>query len=375
MAGIYIHIPFCKTRCTYCDFYSTTQSARQEQYIQAVCAELSMRKSYLENEPVRTLYFGGGTPSQLAPADFKAIFDCIDHHYGLSHCEEITLEANPDDLTPGYLQQLAALPFNRISIGIQTFNESTLKLLKRRHTASQAIQAVNDARSAGFRNISIDLIYGLPGETIGCWDNDLSQAISLRVEHISAYHLTYEENTPLYTMLQENKIEEVAEENSVAFFALLVEKLSRAGYEQYEISNFCLPGRYARHNSSYWEGTTYLGIGASAHSYNGASREWNVASLQSYITGITSGKRKYETEILDTATKYNDLIVTAIRTSRGLSLPHLEKEFGKKYLDHALRNAQKHLDRHELEIHGHHLRLTTRGIFISDSIMSNLLWV
>lgn len=375
MAGIYIHIPFCKKRCIYCDFYSTTQSAYKEQYVRAVCAELSARQSYLNGEPVRTIYFGGGTPSQLSSDDFRIIFECIRQQYGMEHCEEITLEANPDDLTPDYLRQLVALPFNRISIGIQTFNEQTLKLLNRRHTAAQAVQSVRNARAAGFGNISIDLIYGLPGETTESWKNDLAQAIALGVGHISAYHLTYEENTPLYTMLQESKVNEVSEENSLSFFALLIRMLSEAGYEQYEISNFCLPDKYSKHNLSYWKGTKYLGIGPSAHSYNGESREWNVASLSDYLTGIASGKRNYEMEILDTTTKYNDLIVTAMRTAWGISLPLLEKEFGKSYLNHAMQNAQKYLDSRKLEIRDNHLRFTPEGLFISDRIMSDLLWV
>lgn len=375
MAGIYLHIPFCKTRCIYCDFYSTTQLAQKEQYIQAVCEELVMRKSYLGGEPVRTIYFGGGTPSQLTFDDFQKIFKSIGQQYDMAHCEEITLEANPDDLTPDYLQQLAALPFNRISIGIQTFNDRILKRLKRRHTALQAVRAVENARLADFSNISIDLIYGLPGETIESWTTDLSQAIALGVEHISAYHLTYEEGTPLYILRQENKVKEVSEDNSLSFFSLLIRKLSEAGYEQYEISNFCLPDKYSRHNSSYWNRTKYLGIGTSAHSYNGESREWNVASLPDYIAGITSGKRNYEMETLDTTTKYNDLIITTMRTTWGLSLSLLEKEFGKRYLDHALSNARKHLINRELEIHNDHLRLTPKGIFVSDSIMSDLLWV
>lgn len=375
MAGIYIHIPFCKTRCVYCDFYSTTRSADKDQYIRAACAELQMRQSYLDGEPVRTIYFGGGTPSQLDPDDFRAIFECIDRLYGMEQCEEITLEANPDDLTPDYLRQLAELPFNRISIGIQTFNEQTLKLLKRRHTASQAVQAVKDAREAGFRNISIDLIYGLPGETTESWENDLDQAIALQVEHISAYHLTYEENTPLYAMLKAREVAEVAEENSLSFFTLLTRKLAEAGYEQYEISNFCLPGKISGHNSAYWKGARYIGIGPSAHSYNKVSREWNVASLRKYIAGITAGKRDYEIETLDDDTRFNDLIVTAMRTTWGVSLRLVGEEFGKKYLDHILRNAQSYLQNHELEIDNQHLRLTPKGIFISDSIMTDLLWV
>lgn len=375
MAGIYIHIPFCKTRCVYCDFYSTTQSDLKDRYIQALRKELEMRKDYLNGENIQTIYFGGGTPSQLVPADFEQVFDTISRVYNIEQCQEITLEANPDDLTPEYLHALSQLPFNRISIGIQTLNDDILKLLKRRHTASQAIQAVKDARSAGFNNISIDLIYGLPGETPESWKNDLAQAISLKVEHLSAYHLIYEEGTPLYTMLQTQCIKEVSEDNSLLFFSELTRELLQAGYEHYEISNFCLPGKYSLHNSSYWKGINYLGCGPSAHSFNGESREWNVASLNLYIKGIENGKRDSEIEVLDKRTRYNDLIVTSLRTTWGLSLIQLEEVFGKEFLDYALLNAQKYIKNEELIIDKNHLRLTPKGIFISDGIMSDLLQV
>ena len=375
MAGIYIHIPFCKTRCVYCDFYSTTQSELKDRYIQALCKELEMRKDYLNGESIQTIYWGGGTPSQLQPADFQLVFDKIQSIYGMEDCEEITLEANPDDLTPEYLEALYLLPFNRISIGIQTFNNETLKLLKRRHTAEQAIAAVQNARLAGFRNISIDLIYGLPGETAESWKYDLSQAIALKVEHLSAYHLIYEEGTPLYNMLKEREVAEVSEDNSLFFFSELTRQLSAAGYEHYEISNFCLPGKYSRHNSSYWRGVKYLGCGPSAHSFDGVSREWNVASIDLYIKGIESDNRSFEIETLDTPTRYNELIITSIRTMWGLSLIQLEKEFGTDYLNYALRNAEKYLQTEELIIEKDHLRLTPKGVFISDGIMSDLLWV
>ena len=359
----------------YCDFYSTTQLELKERYIEALCKELEMRKAYLNGAPIRTIYWGGGTPSQLQPADFQQVFDTIDKIYGMGACQEITLEANPDDLTPEYLEALSSLPFNRISIGIQTFKNETLKLLNRRHTAEQAISAVQHAQLAGFNNISIDLIYGLPGEIPESWAYDLSQAIALKVEHLSAYHLIYEEGTPLYTMLKGGQVAEVSEDNSLFFFSELTRQLSAAGYEHYEISNFCLPGKYSRHNSSYWSGAEYLGCGASAHSFNGTSREWNVASIHSYIKGIENDKRLFEMEILDNPTRYNDFIITGIRTMWGLPLTQLEKEFGTDFLNYALQQAEKFLQSEGLIIEEGRLRLTSKGIFISDSIMSDLLWV
>lgn len=218
MAGIYIHIPFCKTRCIYCDFYSTTRSDLKERYIRALCRELRIRKDYLEGATIETIYFGGGTPSQLDEEDFRQVFATIEEVYGMEHCKEITLEANPDDLTEEYVTRLHRLPFNRISMGIQTFDDVTLKLLNRRHNAMQAIEAVDRCRRAGFENISIDLIYGLPGETDERWERDLKQAVSLNVEHISAYHLTYEEGTRIYELLQAHRIREVDEESVYRFF-------------------------------------------------------------------------------------------------------------------------------------------------------------
>ena len=375
MAGIYIHIPFCKTRCIYCDFYSTTRSELKSRYIHALCKELQMRKEYLRGEPVETIYFGGGTPSQLAEEDFHEVFETIRKYYGMEHCREITLEANPDDLTEAYAAMLQNLPFNRISMGIQTFDDSTLKLLNRRHNAAQAVNAVKHCRHAGFNNISIDLIYGLPGETKERWVNDLRQAIRLDVEHISAYHLTYEEDTPIYNMLKQHQIEEVDEDSSLQFFTLLIEHLQEAGYEHYEISNFCRPGKYSRHNTSYWKGIPYLGCGPSAHSFNGTTREWNVSSIDLYIKGIEGDRRNFETENLDQTTRYNEFIITTIRTVWGTPIEKLKQEFGNELWEYCRKMSAPYLENGKLEMHEGALRLTREGIFISDSIMSDLLWV
>ena len=375
MAGIYLHIPFCKTRCIYCDFYSTTRSEAKDRYVSALCKELQLRKSYLGNEPVETIYFGGGTPSQLSREDFEKIFSTIKKEFNLEQCKEITLEANPDDLSPEYIKDLSSLPFNRISIGIQTFNEQTLRLLKRRHTAGQAIRAVKECRLAGFQNISIDLMYGLPGETPESWEADLEQAISLNVEHISAYHLIYEEGTPLYEMLLKHKVEEVDEESSVDFFALMIERLTQAGFQHYEISNFCQPDKYSLHNSSYWTGKKYLGCGPSAHSFDGNTRQWNVSSLDQYLDGIEKDIPAVEIEKLSTNTRYNDFVITSLRTMWGLSLNRLEEEFGTELKQYCLDNAQNYIDTGKLKMRDETLFLSKEGIFISDGIMSDLLWV
>ena len=375
MAGIYIHIPFCKRRCIYCDFFSTTQSEKKPTYIHALCQELEMRKNYLEGEEIETIYLGGGTPSQLTEEELNEIFTSLYNIYKVKEDAEITLEANPDDLTPEYVSMLRRLPINRISMGIQTFQEETLKLLHRRHTARQAIEAFQRCREAGFRNISIDLMYGLPGETLDTWKEDLQQAIALHPEHISAYHLIYEEGTALWKLREEHQVEEADEDLSVTLFKNLIDELKQAGYQHYEISNFCLPGLHSRHNSSYWTGKKYLGCGPSAHSFNGSSRQWNIASLDNYLKGIASGKPNYEIEELDLYTRYNDFVITSIRTCWGMSLSRLRSEYGEELYNYCLRMAKPHIDEGVLEIREGVLKLTRRGIFISDGIMSDLLFV
>ena len=375
MAGIYIHIPFCKRRCIYCDFFSTTQSEKKSAYVRALCRELEMRQDYVGGEEIETIYLGGGTPSQLTEEELKAIFASIYHIYKVKEDAEITLEANPDDLTPEYVAMLRQLPVNRISMGIQTFQEETLKLLHRRHTAVQAIEAFRRCREAGFRNISIDLMYGLPGETLETWMQDLRQAINLRPEHISAYHLIYEEDTALWRLREQHCVEEADEELSVSLFTTLIDRLTEAGYQHYEISNFCLSGMHSRHNSSYWTGKKYLGCGPSAHSFNGVSRQWNVASLEGYIKGVEEGVLDYEVEELDLYTRYNDYVLTSIRTCWGMSLSKLRSEFGEELYRYCMRMAKPHEDQGVLENREGVLRLTRKGIFVSDGIMSDLMWV
>ena len=375
MAGIYIHIPFCKRRCIYCDFFSTTQSEKKSTYVRAVCRELEMRKDYLEGEDIETIYLGGGTPSQLFREELEEIFNHIYKVYPVREDAEITLEANPDDLTPEYVAMLRQLPINRISMGIQTFQEETLKLLHRRHTATQAIEAFRRCREAGFQNISIDLMYGLPGETLETWKEDLQQSIALRPEHISAYHLIYEEDTVLWKLREQHQVEEADEDLSVSLFSTLIEQLSEAGYQHYEISNFCYPGLHSRHNSSYWTGKKYLGCGPSAHSFNGVSRQWNVASLDDYLKGIEGGQLDYEVEELDLYTRYNDFVLTSIRTCWGMPLSTLRSDFGEELYRYCLRMAKPHLDQGVLEKCEDVLKLTRKGIFVSDGIMSDLMWV
>ena len=375
MAGIYIHIPFCKRRCIYCDFFSTTQSEKKAEYVHALVRELEIRKDYLNNEEIETIYLGGGTPSQLSQEELEEIFTHIYKVYKVTPDAEITLEANPDDLTPEYVSMLRGLPINRISMGIQTFQEGTLKLLHRRHTAQQAIEAFKRCREAGFQNISIDLMYGLPGETLNTWEQDLQQAIDLHSEHISAYHLIYEEGTALWNLREQNKVEEAEEELSLTLFKTLIEKLTKAGYQHYEISNFCLPSLHSRHNSSYWTGKKYLGCGPSAHSFDGTSRQWNVSSLDKYLEGIRTDQLDFEIEDLDLYTRYNDFVITSIRTCWGMPLSQLRTNYGETLYNYCLQMAKPHIQQGVLEIEEDTLKLTSEGIFISDGIMSDLLWI
>ena len=375
MAGIYIHVPFCKTRCAYCDFFSTTLHDMKSRYVDALCQELVMRRNYLHDAPIGTLYFGGGTPSQLSENDFHSIFNQIEKVYGLEACEEITLEANPDDLTDDYVEMLTTLPFNRISMGIQTFHEPTLQLIGRRHTAQEAIEAVHRCQQQGFTNISIDLIYGLPGETLEQWKEDLLMAFSLKVQHISAYHLTYEQGTRLWQMLQRKEICEVDEDTSVELFRILCEEMQKAGYEHYEISNFALPGYRSRHNSAYWHEVPYLGCGPGAHSFDGDSREWNVSSLPKYIEALEQGQRNYEQETLDKDTRYNEFIMTRLRTCEGFSLIDLQQRFGQAYHDYCLHLATPYMRQGLLLQKENTLRLSREGIFVSDDIISDLMRV
>lgn len=375
MAGIYIHIPFCKRRCIYCDFFSTTASEKKDDYIRALCKEIKNRANYLGGENIDTIYFGGGTPSLLGKNDFLNIFNAIYENHRVNPQAEITIEANPDDLTDEYVKMLSTLPFNRLSMGIQTFDDDILSLLKRRHSARQSIDAFRRCRDAGFRNISIDLMYGLPGQNMETWNNDLDTVIALMPEHISAYHLTYEEGTQLYRLKEEKKVSEVDEELSGTLFETLVSRLKGNGYVYYEISNFCRPGMYSRHNSSYWTGIKYLGCGPSAHSYDGHSRQWNISSLEKYINGTNNGLDISETEELNIYTRYNDFVVTAIRTAWGMSLERLKVEFGNELYDYCLKMARTHISRGTLEIKDNALKLTQGGIFISDGIMSDMLWV
>lgn len=374
MAGIYIHIPFCKSRCIYCGFYSTTLLDLRKKYINAVCGEMELRKNYIR-EPFSTIYLGGGTPSLLDEAELTKLFLYINNVYDVDRNAEITMECNPDDITPEFTNMLSRLPINRVSMGAQTFADSRLRLLHRRHNSDEVKHAVKLLREAGIKNISIDLMFGFPDESLSQWKEDISAAMDLNVEHISAYSLMYEEDTPLWKMLDTGKVKEIDEELSLTMFKELVCQLTDAGYEHYEISNFARPGYRSRHNSSYWHQVPYIGLGAAAHSFDLNSRQWNVADLKLYIEEINNGIIPMEREELDNDTTFNDIITTALRTSDGIDLNAMETRLGKRYRNTLISAAGKHIEQGLLEIRHDRLRLTAEGIFISDMVMSDLMIV
>lgn len=373
--GIYIHIPFCKSRCIYCGFYSTTNKELKERYVDALIREIHMRKddfarlgTSLSPSSTSTVYFGGGTPSSLSVCDIERIVGALESTFNGTP-SEVTLEMNPDDVTKDYIKAVRQMGINRISMGIQTFDDSRLQFIRRRHNASQAEKAVMTIREEGIHNVSIDLMFGFPNQTMDEWVTDIDKAIALHPTHISAYSLIYEEGTPLFRMLQKGEINQIDDETSLAMYTELINRLTANGYEHYEISNFAMPGYRSVHNSSYWHDTPYLGFGAAAHSYNKDTRSWNIPDLKKYIESIESGVLPSESEVIDADTHYNDLITTALRTREGLNLDDLPQ----KYREYALVNARKSISEHLLEATDSHIRLTREGLFVSDMVMSELI--
>ena len=379
MAGLYLHVPFCSSKCSYCAFYSVTNNQLKQDYIEAVCKELYLRKHFFQDihlknnqfDPVvNTVYFGGGTPSCLDESNFEKIFNAIYDCFGSSF-EEVTIECNPDDITLPYAKTLKKYA-NRISLGIQTFNNDQLKLINRRHNAEEEINAVNIIKEVGISNISIDLIFGFPKETLADWLFDINQAIKLDVQHVSAYSLMFEEGTKLYHLLQKEKNEQISEDLSVEMYDVLIDKLSEVGLAQYEISNFAKPGFESRHNSSYWNETPYLGVGPSAHSYNLSTRSWNVSNVSQYVKSISKDILPLEEEQIDEITRYNDLITTALRTKEGIHLNTLQEDYAQYLLEQSSEFIKEGT---MIKTSDNRLALTRKGYYISDAIMAELIKV
>ena len=372
MAGIYLHIPFCTQACHYCDFHFSTNTSIKSDLVRAMGEELKLQTDYLLHESVTTIYFGGGTPSLLSQEELAYLLNLIYKIHDVHVNAEITLECNPDDLTPEKLADLKAAGVNRLSIGIQSFNDSVLKYLNRLHSADTAVSSFRWAREAGFTNISIDLIYAIPGLTTSQWKGELATAVGLAPEHISAYTLTIEKKTAFGNWVARGKIKPVDEALAAEQFELLMSELAEAGFEQYEISNFAKPSFVSRHNSSYWRGETYLGIGPSAHSFNSKSRQYNVSNNFEYVRSIKAGTIPFEREVLKVEDRINEYILTTLRTSAGCNIEKLKNDFGYDLLKDRDRYLQQLKDHQLIHIQDHCLTLTKPGKLLADKISSDL---
>ena len=370
MSGIYIHIPFCKQACHYCDFHFSTSLKKKDEMVLALAKEIAMRKSEFQNEVVETIYFGGGTPSILETADLKLLIDEVYANYNVSENPEITVEANPDDLSEERIIELSKNKVNRLSIGIQSFFEDDLKLMNRAHNSAEAKKCLEIATEY-FGNISIDLIYGVPEMSNEKWLANIETALSFNVPHISSYALTVEPKTALYTFIKKGIIPQPDDEVAQEHFHLLVDKLEENGFVHYELSNFGKENYFSKNNSSYWLGKKYIGIGPSAHSYDGISRSWNVSNNTIYLKAIAENQLPSETEILTQTDRYNEYVMTGLRTIWGISLDRIETEFGKSYLDYLNKQAAKYIEDHLLFIDENILR-TTKSKFLTDGIASDL---
>jgi oxygen-independent coproporphyrinogen-3 oxidase len=374
MAGIYIHVPFCKKICSYCDFYKSALLSIIPDFITAVDRELELRKGYLGDETVETVYLGGGTPSVLTPSQINHITDRIRQNHRVSAGCEFTMEANPDDLTPEYLRGLKGkTEINRLSIGIQSFNEDDLVLLHRRHNADQALSCITEAKRAGFANLSIDMIYGLPGMKTNDWKRNLDTAFSLDIQHLSAYHLTLEPGTELARKASRGLLEMIPDQESSEQFMLLGELAREHGFVHYEISNLSRKGLISRHNSGYWSGKNYLGLGPAAHSYDGLSRQWNVSDIKKYMDALENGGTYFESEVLDQQTRFNEYLMVSLRTMWGVNLDAIKAEFGDESVAYFVGKIQRFLA-DDLVIRNNDIyTLSPAGWLISDFIISRLI--
>jgi oxygen-independent coproporphyrinogen III oxidase len=372
VAGIYLHIPFCKQACHYCDFHFSTNQGQRTSLIMAMVKEMAIQKKYLQGEAIHTLYFGGGTPSLLFEQEFELLFSGLHKNFTLDVDAEITVEANPDDLDEPKLKMLRQLSINRLSIGIQSFHDSILTYLNRAHTSASAKQCVSAARDAGFSNISIDLIYAIPNQTLAMWKQDIAQALALKPEHISCYSLTIEQKTAFGKWAKRGKLKIVDDEVAAEHLEILMEQLEHAGYEHYEISNFAKPEFQSQHNSSYWKQAKYLGIGPSAHSYNGVSRQYTVSNNQQYLQSLEKGEVPLEKEVLTRADHINEFILTSLRTSWGCNTSQLQALYSYDLLTDQETYIEQLLKQDQATIFNKHLILTKKGKLLADKIASDL---
>ncbi|MBP2283412.1 oxygen-independent coproporphyrinogen-3 oxidase [Flavobacterium sp. CG_23.5] len=374
MSGIYIHIPFCKQACHYCDFHFSTSMKKKEEMVLAIVKEIEMRKNESENQMIETIYFGGGTPSVLTSEEINFLIAAVYNSYSVSENPEITLEANPDDLSSERIIELSKSKINRLSIGIQSFFEDDLQLMNRAHNSTEAKKCLEEATKY-FDNISLDFIYGIPGTSNEKWKQNIETALSFGIPHISSYALTVEPKTALNKLIQTGKIAAPKDEVAQEHFAILVETLEANDFIHYELSNFGKENYFSKNNSAYWLGKKYIGIGPSAHSYDGVSRSWNVSNNSLYLKSIQEDKLPNEIEILSIADRYNEYIMTGLRTIWGVSLDRIEKEFGKEFLDYLFKQSQKFLNDNLLFIENNILKTTKKGKFLTDGIASDLFYL
>ncbi|MFB9109040.1 radical SAM family heme chaperone HemW [Flavobacterium gyeonganense] len=374
MSGIYIHIPFCKQACHYCDFHFSTSMKKKDDMVLALAKEITMRKDEFENEIVETIYFGGGTPSVLSNEEINFLIAEVYENYKVIENPEITLEANPDDLSSERILKLSKSQINRLSIGIQSFFEEDLQLMNRAHNSEEAKKCLEEVTKY-FDNISLDLIYGIPGMTDEMWKQNIQTALDFGIPHISSYALTVEPKTALSKLIQTGKIAEPEDEAASNHFMILVEMLQKNSFIHYELSNFGKENYFSKNNSAYWLGKKYIGIGPSAHSYDGEKRGWNIANNSLYLKSIQENKLPIETEILTTSDRYNECIMTGLRTIWGVSLERIENEFGQQYLNYLKEQAQKFLDDDLLSIENNILKPTSKGKFLTDGIASDLFYL
>lgn len=371
MSGIYIHIPFCKQACHYCDFHFSTSMGKKEAMLAAIKRELELRKKEFVNDEVATIYFGGGTPSVLETEEINTLIETVYAHYTVSKQPEITLEANPDDLSLEKIMAIAQSKVNRLSIGVQSFFEEDLKLMNRAHTSTMALQSIKDAQRY-FDNISIDLIYGMPNMSLERWQQNMQYALDLNVPHISSYALTVEPKTALHSFIKKGVMAPLNDELAAAHFETLVTTLETAGFVQYEISNFGKPNYFSKNNTAYWLGKKYIGVGPSAHSFSGETRSWNINSNPKYIAALQQDQLPAETETLSLSDRYNEYMMTGLRTVWGVSLIRVKNEFGSKYYDYLLQQIKPHMAKKRLLIDKETLLVTKEGKFLSDGIASDL---
>lgn len=372
MAGLYLHIPFCKQACYYCDFHFAVSLKNKDAFLKALHTELIIRADYLENNPINTIYFGGGTPSLLSADEINRLLETIHAHYNIAAELEITLEANPDDLTAKKVGELQKTALNRYSIGVQSFFDDDLAFMNRVHNSQESESAIKRIQDAGIENITIDLIYGIPNLSLEKWDKNLQKTIAIQIPHLSSYALTVEEKTALHHFIKTQKYPQVSDELAYQHFEHLVNVTAENGFTHYELSNFCKEGYHSKHNQAYWTGAWYLGVGPSAHSFNGISRSWNVANNPKYIKSLAQNQLPLTTENLSVTNQFNEYLMTGLRTSFGVSLATVEHRFGIMYVNHLQKSIQKHLQLQNLSLNNQFLLVTAKGRFITDAILTDL---